>query len=396
MAAMPSVLVVGAGVFGAAAASELRRRGWTVTVIDPGPLPHPLAASTDISKALRMEYGPDERYMALMEQAFRGWREWARAWSDAGQASLFHETGVLVASRHPMRSGGFEHDSWQLLLRRGHHPERFDAQSLAHRFPAWSTGAYVDGFYHGVGGFAESGRVVEWLLREAERAGVRIVTGRRAMALIERGGRVVGVEDETRDAHTADHVVVAAGAWTGKLLGFQHEIRATGHPVLHIRPRDPASFQAERFPVFMADVSRTGLYGFPINREGVVKVALHDEGVELDPDAPRVVTPAHEERMRARLATALPGLANGEIVYRRLCLYEDTQDGDFWIARDPGREGLTVASGGSGHGFKFAPVLGAIIADVVEGRAHPLTDKFRWRPEVRLTTAMEAARFHGE
>ena len=396
MPASPSVLVVGAGVFGATAASELRRRGWAVTVIDPGPLPHPLAASTDISKALRMEYGSDERYMALMEDAFRGWREWARLRSAAGQASLFHETGVLVVSRDPMRSGGFEYESWQMLHHRGHRPERLDAEILAHRFPAWSAGVYVDGFYHAVGGFAESGRVVEWLLGEAERAGARVLTGRRAVALLERDGRIVGVEDEVRDTLTADHVVVAAGAWTGKLLGLRHEIRATGHPVLHIRPRDPAFFRAERFPVFMADVSRTGLYGFPINRDGVVKVALHDEGVEVDPDAPRVVTPAHEERIRARLAEALPELATGEIVYRRLCLYEDTQDGDFWIARDPARGGLTVASGGSGHGFKFAPVLGSIIADVVEGRAHPVADKFRWRPEVRLITAMEAARFHGE
>src|SRR5215471_1196949 len=143
---MQSALIIGAGVFGATAASELRRRGWSVTVLDPGPLPHPLAASTDISKVLRMEYGPDERYMALMEDAFHGWREWARAWNAAGEPPLFHETGVLMVSRDPMEPGGFEHDSWQLLRRRGHHPERLDAGALAQRFPAWSTGAYVDGF----------------------------------------------------------------------------------------------------------------------------------------------------------------------------------------------------------------------------------------------------------
>ncbi len=82
------------------------------------------------------------------------------------------------------------------------------------------------------------------------------------------------------------------------------------------------------------------------------------------------------------------------MVYTRLCLYADTHDEDFWIARDPAREGLTVASGGSGHGFKFAPVLGGIIADAVEGRANPWLDKFRWRPEVRLARGREAARCH--
>jgi len=165
--------------------------------------------------------------------------------------------------------------------------------------------------------------------------------------------------------------------------------------VLHLRPRDPALFESDRFPVFTADIARTGLYGFPVNRDGVVKVSLHAEGVPVDPDAPRVVTPRHEARIRELLADTIPTLADAEVVYRRLCLYADTQDGDFWIARDPEREGLTVASGGSGHGFKFGPVLGGIIADVVEGVDHPLARTFRWRSEVKRPHGAEAARHHG-
>ena len=63
----------------------------------------------------------------------------------------------------------------------------------------------------------------------------------------------------------------------------------------------------------------------------------------------------------------LPALADAPIVHRRMCLYCDTFDGDFWIDHDPERPGLVVAAGDSGHGFKFAPILGALIADVVEG-----------------------------
>jgi glycine/D-amino acid oxidase-like deaminating enzyme len=390
------VAVVGAGVFGAAAALELRRRGHEVTLLDPGPLPHPLAASTDVSKVLRMEYGVDETYTTLMERAFDGWRAWAREWEARGLPGLYHETGVLMVCRAPMTPGGFEHDSWQLVLRRGHRPERLDAAALAHRFPAWSTGKYVDGFYHAVGGWAESGGVVKWLVRAGRETGVRLTEGARVTSLVEEGNRVVGARDEAGRVHRADHVVVAAGAWTGKLLGFRHEIRATGHPVLHFKPSDPSLFDTSCFPVFTADVARTGLYGFPVNRDGVVKVALHDEGVALDPDAPRVVTADQEARIRHLLTDTLPALAGAEVVHRRLCLYADTQDEDFWIARDPERDGLTVAGGGSGHGFKFAPVLGGIVADTVEGRDHPLAAKFRWRPALRLDRGVEAARFHGE
>jgi glycine/D-amino acid oxidase-like deaminating enzyme len=386
--------VAGAGVFGAAAALELARRGHPVTLVDPGPLPHPLAASTDISKVLRMEYGTDEAYMELAERAFTGWRRWAGEWAAAGTEPLYHETGVLMVCQTPMAPGGFEYESWQMLRRRGHRPERVDADSLARRFPPWSTGKYVDGFFHSLGGWAESGRVVEWMVRAGERAGVQLLDGRRLAGLSQRGARVTGIRDDRGETLSADHVVVAVGAWSGKLLGFDHEIRASGHPVLHLAPADPSRFSAGRFPVFTADIARTGLYGFPANRDGVVKVALHEAGVPLDPDGPREVTAAQETRIRELLADTIPALADAPVVSRRLCLYADTQDGDFWIARDPEREGLTVASGGSGHGFKFAPVLGDLVADTVEGRTHPLAGKFRWRPEVRRPRGGEAARHY--
>jgi glycine/D-amino acid oxidase-like deaminating enzyme len=86
-------------------------------------------------------------------------------------------------------------------------------------------------------------------------------------------------------------------------------------------------------------------------------------------------------------------LADAPIVYTRVCLYCDTNDGHFWIATDPDRAGLVIAAGDSGHGFKFAPVLGEIIADAVEGKPNPLLHKFRWRPEVRAGEQREAARF---
>lgn len=389
------VVVVGAGVFGASAALELRARGHVVTLFDQGPIPHPLAASTDVSKVLRMEYGTDETYLALMEHAFAGWRRWSMEWRAAGLDDLYHECGVLMVSRGPMVPGGFEYESWQRLLARGHRPERLDGGALAARFPAWSTGRYVDGFFHALGGFGESGRVVDWMVESARRSGVEVVE-RKVDGLVERGRDVLGVRCGT-DTVPADHVVLAAGTWVGKLLGWAHELRSTGHPVFHLRPRDPAPFTQDRFPVFTADIANTGFYGFPLHPgEQVVKLAIHGPGVTLDPDAPRAVTDAHHAWLRQLLAETFPALLDAEVTYTRLCLYADTQDGDFWIANDPEREHLTVATGGSGHGFKFAPVLGGIIADTVERKPHPLSAKFRWRPEVRLDRNREAARYHGE
>ena len=109
-----------------------------------------------------------------------------------------------------------------------------------------------------------------------------------------------------------------------------------------------------------------------------------------------VVTVDDEKNLREFLASTFPSLTDAPIVYTRVCMYCDTHDGHFWIARDPERQGLVVAAGDSGHGFKFAPVLGKITADAVEGKDNPLLDKFRWRPEVRVGTGTDVARSKGK
>ena len=140
--------------------------------------------------------------------------------------------------------------------------------------------------------------------------------------------------------------------------------------------------------------ARTGYYGFPVGREGVVKVGVHGPGREMAPDsAERVVTKDEEEGLREFLSEAFPALATAPVVHTRVCLYCDTHDGNFWIAADPERAGLVIAAGDSGHGFKFAPILGDLIADAVEQKENPLLDKFRWRPEVQPGLKNEAARF---
>jgi sarcosine oxidase / L-pipecolate oxidase len=386
---MSRVAVVGAGIFGVTAALELRRRGHEVALFDPGPIPHPLAESTDISKVVRLDYGPDEAYLALMETALDGWRRWNAAWG----APLFHETGVTFLTRARMQPGGFEHESFMRLVRRGHPVERLDATAIRARFPAWSTGSYIDGYWNPIGGYAESGRVVERLLAEATALGVSLHERQTFERLDHEGSRVAGIV--TREgAFPADQVVMAVGAWTGHALPFLAPcFRSVGQPVFHLAPVDRAPYEASRFPVFCADIARTGFYGFPITPEGRVKIANHGVGRAIHPaSSARVVTADDEAELRAFLRETFPGLVDAPIVYTRVCVYGDSLDGHFWIARDPRREGLVVAAGGSGHGFKFAPVLGELIANATEGVDDPRLARFRWRPEERPIAAEEAAR----
>lgn len=388
------VLVVGAGIFGITAVSELNKRGVKTAVIDPGPLPHPLAASTDISKVIRMEYGDDEQYMEMVEVALPGWRQWNEELGD----TLFHEVGVSMLTNHEMAVGEFEYKSYQMLLRRGHQPDRLNPEIIRARFPAWNANEYVDGYYHKLGGFAESGRVVTALAEKAEKDGVTLIDGESVVELLLENGRIQGVQTDQGNRYHADHIVIAAGAWTHVLLPeLAPVMKASGHPVFHLRPSNPELFTPPNFVVFTADISHSGWYGFPLHpNEKVVKVANHGIGQQLHPsNDERLVTQSDEQHLRQFLAKTFPALADAPIVYTRRCLYCDTLDEHFWIDQHPEISGLSVAAGGSGHGFKFAPVLGPLIADAVESKPNKWLPKFQWRQLNTSVQGEEASRFHG-
>jgi glycine/D-amino acid oxidase-like deaminating enzyme len=387
---MSKIIVVGAGINGVTAAIELRKRGHKVVLVDPGPLPHPLAASTDISKAVRAAYGADEDYTALAERSIALWRRWNEQFG----TKLYHEVGVMFVRRRKMEPGDFEYESLKLLEKRGLNVMRMDTLQLWKRFPAWNPELYGDGVFEIEAGYAESGRAIGTLIKRAKSVGVELRENEKFSQLNEQGNRVNGIVLDDGQRIASDFVVMAVGAWTPYLLPYTRNFfRATGQPVFHLKPAQPELFAPERFPVFGADITTTGYYGFPINRDGVVKIANHGPGREMSPDSTdRVVTADDEKKLREFLASTFSSLVDAPIVYARVCMYCDTHDGHFWIARDPEREGLVVAAGDSGHGFKFAPVLGEIIADATEGKDNPILEKFRWRPEVRPGTATDAAR----
>ena len=387
-----TVIVVGAGINGVTSAIELKNRGHKVVLVDPGPLPHPLAASTDISKAVRAAYGPDEDYTALADRCIPIWREWNKKFG----TELYHETGVLFVCANKMKPGEFEFESARVLEKQGHGIERFDPAKFHQRFLAFAPDRFHDGFFDPTAGFAESGKVVATLVDYAKSIGVELRDRANFVGLNETDDLVRGIFVEDRRPIDGDAVVMATGAWTPYALPFTNKfLRATGHPVFHLKPDDPELFLPERFPFFGADISTTGFYGFPYN-QGVVKIANHGPGREMSPDSPeRIVTPEDEEALREFLRSTIPSLADAPIVHTRICMYCDTNDGDFLIAPDPERPNLIVATGDCGHGFKFAPIFGELIADAVERKSNPFLKKFRWRPEIASGETKEAARFAG-
>ncbi len=370
-----SILILGGGCFGLTTALELRSRGWRVTLVDQGRLPHPDAASTDISKVVRMDYAADEQHTAMGELSLKRWREWNARWGE----DLYHESGFLVMSRDEMRPGAFEHDSYRFLSSRGHSLHRTNSESLRNQHPAWNHALFRDGYLNPLGGWVESGRVIARLAAEARAVGVEIVENAGAARPEFAAGRCIGITAES-GSWKADRVLLAAGAWTPELLPeLQAVMWATAQTVVHFQPQDARPYTPPAFPVWGADIGKTGWYGFPANAAGLVKVANHGPGRRVSAAEARVWPEGEEQRYRDFLRQTFPALADAPIHSTRVCLYCDTFDGAFWIDHAPNHPGLIVAAGDSGHAFKFTPVMGGMIADVVEEKPNPWASRYRWR-----------------
>lgn len=386
-------LIVGAGIFGISAALELRKTGFSVCVLNPTEGPDPLAAGTDISKVIRMEYGSDEEYLDMTRESMQIWREWNELFEEI----FYHEGHYILLSAKALdtEEDTYEKISYQHVSKRGIPLERIGYEEFKSRFPAYNPKAFVEGSFNKEGGYVESGRIVQRLNQYAVEIGIESLTEGAKSIWIE-NNQAKGVVTTKGTKISAAHTIVCAGNFTPFLVpDLKPYMKITGHPVFHLKASNPELYEAERFPVFAADIANTGWYGFPLHPiEKVVKVAKHGLGLELDPAKDeRKVYESDIQELREFLSFAFPKLANDPIVYTRRCCYTDTLDGHFWIDQHPEIRGLSIGSGGSGHGMKMGPVVGQIIAAVAQGNDHKWAARYRWRELNEATAQMEEARY---
>ena len=370
-----SVLIIGAGIFGLTTSIELRKRGYQVTVLERGVIPNPLASSFDRCKVIRPDYGADEFYVEMMETAFSGWDSWNREWP----IPPYDEVGLLLLSKGEMKTGDFEYESFHLLRNRGYSLVRLQEPQLQERFN-WSRNKnYVDGYFNPRSGYADCVVVNRQLYEMSLSLGVNFQENTQVDSLWKNKSRVLGVVTQKGNLE-ADYVVIASGAWSAKLFPqYKLPIQVVGQPVFYFKPSNKSLFESPSFCVWGADISHSGWYGFPALSDGTVKVANHGLGIPLEPDGNRELSVEQIRSCREFLAEIFPELASAKLSRKHLCLYSDTLDGDFLIDYVPDLEGIILATGGSGHGFKFAPILGTCVADVLEGRTNIFTSRFKWR-----------------
>jgi sarcosine oxidase len=349
------VVVVGIGAMGSAALYQLARRGVRVAGIERFSPGHDRGSSHGATRIIRLGYFEHPSYVPLLRRSYALWRELEAA---AGQ-KLLHTTGIAEIGPP---SG--ELVTGTLAASRLHHlpHEILPAAETMRRFPAFKIPSDYVAVIQPDGGFVAVEPAIEAQVALAQAAGAELRTGVAVISVTPHGNGVrIGTSQGDIEADTA---IIAAGPWVGTLIpGLP--VRVTREVMAWFQPGDRNLFAADRFPVFILE-SRHGMhYGFPLHGSPGVKIAKHHHrGETVDPDDfDRAVSAADEAPIRAALAEHIPA-ANGSIVAAKTCLYTVTPDHDFIIDRLPDAPNIIVASPCSGHGFKFAPVIGEILADL--------------------------------
>ena len=372
-------IIIGLGAMGSAAAAHLARRGKRVLGIEQFALGHSRGSSHGRSRMIRMCYYEHPDYVPLLRRAYELWRECEQA---AGEQILHITGGIYIG---PPDSGAVNGASRAAIEHRLDH-ELLDRAALAGRFPQFRVPDDHRALFEPHAGYISPELAIAAHQRLAIAAGATLHDNERLLAYRADGPRIRITT--SRGEYEADRIIFACGAWATRAvsdLGIQ--ITPTRQILGWVTPRNPAPFAPGTCPVWAIDCPReargvrAGLYyGFPLDAGATAddgrgfKLARHAIGPATDPDtndfSPR---PEDEADFRPALHAVLPD-ADGPLAQMRICMYENSPDGHFIIDRHPKMPNVILACGFSGHGFKFMPVIGEVLADLATDGAtrHPI------------------------
>jgi sarcosine oxidase len=353
----PQIAVIGLGATGSAALYQLARRGVRAIGIEQFEIGHDRGSSHGATRMIRLAHFERPSYVPLMRRAYALWHEL----EDIAQQKLLHITGIaeIGPPTGDVVRGTRAGDNSDVPC------EVLDAASLMHRYPAFQIPQSFVAIFQPDGGFIEAGKALAATIAVAKEHGAAIRTGERVTAVKPTSTGVRVVTD--RGAIDADFAIVAAGPWLHDLFPELHlPLTVTRQVIGWFEPLEPEQFAAGRFPAFMFESEYGHHYGFPAYDGNGIKFAKHHHlGEVVHADSyERTVSAQDEAAIRAPLAHYLPA-ANGPMRATETCLYTMTPDNTFIIDRVPGFPQIVVASPCCGHGFKFSPVVGEILADLV-------------------------------
>jgi sarcosine oxidase len=350
------VAVVGLGAMGSAALWQLAARGIPAIGFEQFEPGHDRGSSHGESRIIRTAYFEGEQYVPLAHRAFALWERLER---ETGAELLTRTGGLMIGRPDSEVVAGTRHsvDTHHLAH------ETLGAEALKRRYPQHRLDAEEVAILEEPAGVLRPERAVRAMVRRAAELGVEVRTGVVVDQIEESDEGVTVVAGG--ETHSMDRAVVAVGPWLPAFLPqLGRHLTVTRQIMAWFPVPDPDPFIPARFPIFIHDVDGHQAYGFPALDGKTVKVAIHREGAATEVSSvDRSIHPADVAPLRAFVERRLAGVSP-EPVRAKVCLYTNTPDGHFVIGRVGARGRVVVLGGFSGHGFKFAPVIGEIAADL--------------------------------
>jgi monomeric sarcosine oxidase len=328
-----------------------------IILLDRYGLGNDYCSSNDVNRVFRYAYGNDQHYTKMAVESLRLWREFEK---ETGQ-ELLASSGLLMLEGEDENANKFNESSFKTLTKLGLGSQIYDGPELKKRFPQFRGDR---GFFDPHGGVLLASKSLESFASQARARGVRILE-KRVTAVRDKSG----LEIETLAGETirTRKLVVTMGPWSNDLLkDTLTRMTPTRQQLVYLKPsRGLVRFRPSSCPVFFTDHH----YGLPAVGIDGVKISNKELIDPVDPEtAERSVDQEQIEQCRAACREFVPDLADGEVVRTKVCLYDMTENSDFVIDRDPDNRDIVYGYGFSGHGFKFAPLIGRLLAELALDR----------------------------
>lgn len=366
-------IVIGLGAMGSATAYHLARRGLRVLGIDRFEPCHDRGSSHGETRIIRKAYFEHPDYVPLLFRAYALWDELA---AETGER-LFERCGLLLAGP---RDGKVVPGVHRAAAAHKLPLETLGSDDLGRWYPMFNlpTERY-EAVFEKDAGFLDVQRCLSAHLSAAQRANATLLHNQRVLAW-ESDGRFVSVTTD-HSTISAAALVICGGPWSDWMLAdLRMPLTVRRKVQLWFITEDHRFDVASCAPVFGVETSEGFFYGFPSVHAGQIKIAHHTGGAIVK-HADRVDRDLHDEDIapvRGFIDGHLHGVTH-EVARHSVCMYTMTPDEHFVLDRHPKFPNVVFAAGFSGHGFKFAPVVGEVMADLVEtGLTDQPIDFLRW------------------